>query len=46
MRAKFPTAAIAVLKPAGTWRGLDPGRARLTAFVTPRDLPMSSDRPG
>ena len=46
MRAKFPTAAIAVLQPAGTWRGLDPGRARLTAFVTPRDLPMSSDRPG
>jgi phosphohistidine phosphatase len=46
MRAKFPTAAIAVLRPAGTWRGLAPGRARLTAFVTPRDLPMSSDRRG
>jgi phosphohistidine phosphatase len=39
MRAKFPTAAIAVLQPAGTWRALAPGRARLTAFVTPRDLP-------
>ena len=38
MRAKFPTAAIAVLQPAGTWRTLAPGRARLTAFVTPRDL--------
>src|SRR5438067_4996136 len=45
MRAKFPTAAIAVLQPAGTWRTLAPGRARLTAFVTPRDLPASSDRP-
>jgi phosphohistidine phosphatase len=46
MRAKFPTAAIAVLQPAGTWRGLARGGARLTAFVTPRDLPMSSDQPG
>jgi phosphohistidine phosphatase len=46
MRAKFPTAAIAVLRPAGTWRGLAPGQARLAAFVTPRDLPMSSDRRG
>ena len=39
MRAKFPTAAIAVLQPAGTWRALGQGRARLTAFVTPRDIP-------
>ena len=46
MRAKFPTAAIAVLQPAGTWHGLAKSRARLTAFVTPRDLPMSSDRQG
>src|SRR5215831_11758340 len=37
MRSKFPTAAIAVLESAGTWPGLAPGRARLTAFVTPRD---------
>jgi phosphohistidine phosphatase len=37
MRAKFPTAAIAVLEFAGTWRGLTKGRAQLTAFVTPRD---------
>jgi phosphohistidine phosphatase len=46
MRAKFPTAAIAVLEPTGTWRGLAPGRARLADFVTPRDLPMSSERRG
>jgi phosphohistidine phosphatase len=46
MRAKFPTAAIAVLQAAGTWRAVAPGRARLTAFVTPRDLPMSSDGVG
>jgi phosphohistidine phosphatase len=38
MRSKFPTAAIAVLEFAGTWTRLAPGRARLTAFVTPRDL--------
>jgi phosphohistidine phosphatase len=38
MRSKFPTAAIAVLESAGTWAGLAPGRARLTAFVQPRDL--------
>ena len=38
MRSKFPTAAIAVLQFSGTWPGLAPGRARLTAFVTPRDL--------
>jgi phosphohistidine phosphatase len=38
MRAKFPTAAIAVLESAGAWRELTPQRARLAAFVTPRDL--------
>jgi phosphohistidine phosphatase SixA len=38
MRSKFPTAAIAVLELGGTWPGLAPGRAWLTAFVTPRDL--------
>ena len=38
MRSKFPTAAIAVLEFHGTWPGLAPGQARLTAFVTPRDL--------
>ena len=43
MRAKFPTAAIAVLGFAGTWRGLGQGKARLTAFVTPRD--PASQRP-
>jgi phosphohistidine phosphatase len=38
MRSKFPTGAIAVLQPSGTWRDLAPGQARLTAFVTPREL--------
>jgi phosphohistidine phosphatase SixA len=38
MRAKFPTAAVAVLRFAGTWHELARGQARLTAFVTPRDL--------
>jgi len=47
MRVKFPTAAIAVLQPAGTWHALANGRARLTAFVTPRDLPTpASPTPG
>ncbi|HEV2375586.1 MAG TPA: histidine phosphatase family protein [Streptosporangiaceae bacterium] len=38
MRQKFPTAAVAVLESAGTWHDLTGGQARLTAFVTPRDL--------
>ena len=41
MRAKFPTAAIAVLELTGTWRQLGPGTARLASFVIPRDV-----RPG
>ena len=45
MRAKFPTAAIAVLEPAGTWHDLAPEQAWLTAFVTPRDL-AGRRRPG
>jgi phosphohistidine phosphatase len=46
MQEKFPTAAIAVLESAGTWHDLAPGQVRLTAFVTPHDVPMSSERPG
>ena len=38
VRVKFPTAAIAVLEFTGTWQQLGPERARLTAFVVPRDL--------
>ncbi len=35
---KFPTAALATLELAGPWSALRPGGARLTAYVTPRDL--------
>ncbi len=38
MRAKFPTAAIAVFEFTGNWDRLGPGTARLTSFATPRDL--------
>lgn len=38
LRAKFPTAAVAVLVSAGDWSRLGPGRARLARFVTPREL--------
>jgi phosphohistidine phosphatase len=38
VRVKFPTAAVAVLEFSGTWPELGPGRARLSAFVVPRDL--------
>jgi len=38
LRAKFPTAAIAVLALSGPWSELAPGRARLASFVTPRSL--------
>ncbi|HUB41130.1 MAG TPA: histidine phosphatase family protein [Streptosporangiaceae bacterium] len=37
MRAKFPTAAIAVLELGGPWSELAPGRAQLASFVTPRE---------
>ncbi len=45
MRAKFPTAAIAVLEFTGNWNQLALGSARLTCFVTPRD-PTAPERPG
>jgi phosphohistidine phosphatase len=38
MKAKFPTAAIAVLEFTGRWDQLAPGAARLAGFVTPRDV--------
>ncbi len=38
MRAKFPTAAVAILEFTGNWDQLAPGSARLTRFVTPRGL--------
>lgn len=38
VRAKFPTAAIAVLAFAGGWPELGPGKARLAEFVVPDDL--------
>jgi phosphohistidine phosphatase len=44
MMTKFPTAATAVLMFTGTWPELSQGRAQLTDFVTPRDIP--SWRPG
>jgi phosphohistidine phosphatase len=42
MRAKFPTAAVAVLELTGPWDQLGPGEARLTDFVTPRDVAASA----
>ena len=44
MRAKFPTAAIAVLEFTGNWNQLAPASARLARFVTPRDL-SAPERP-
>jgi phosphohistidine phosphatase len=38
VRAKFPTAAIAILAFSGPWPGLAPGEARLEDFIRPRDL--------
>lgn len=38
MRTKFPTAAVAVLEFRQRWDQLAPGSARLTCFMTPRDL--------
>ena len=39
MRAKFPTAAVAVLELTGNWDQLGPGMAHLAAFVVPREAP-------
>jgi phosphohistidine phosphatase len=36
---KYPTCGIAVLDLDGTWGGLAPGVARLSAFVVPRGTP-------
>ncbi len=38
MRAKFPTAAVAVFEFTGNWGQLSRGTAQLTAFVTPRSV--------
>jgi phosphohistidine phosphatase len=38
VRAKFPTAAVAVLTFTGGWPELGPGQARLDTFVAPSDL--------
>ena len=37
VRAKYPTAAIAVLSFSGNWSELGPGRAHLRDFVSPSD---------
>jgi len=39
VRAKFPTAAIAVLGFTGAWPRLAPGQARLASFAVPADFP-------
>ena len=38
MRAKFPTAAVAVLELTGDWDQLGPGTAQLTSFAIPREV--------
>ena len=38
MLAKFPTGALATLRFAGGWAGLNRGAGALTAFVRPREL--------
>ena len=45
IRAKFPTAAIAVLEFGGNWDQLAAGSARLTSFVAPRDLATKPAKP-
>jgi phosphohistidine phosphatase len=37
-RAKFPTAAVAVLEFSGDWAGLTAGEARMIDFAVPRDM--------
>jgi len=45
VRAKYPTAGIAVLSFSGDWAELSPGQARLAEFVVPADFhPGREDR--
>lgn len=46
VRAKFPTAAIAVLAVTGTWPKLAYGQARLADFATPGDFRGGGDSKG
>lgn len=38
MREKYPTASATIMEFSGDWARLQPGAARLVAFVTPREL--------
>jgi phosphohistidine phosphatase len=38
LRERFPTGALATFELDRPWRGLAPGRARLTSFLVPREL--------
>jgi phosphohistidine phosphatase len=38
LRRKYPTGAVATLEFSGRWGDLQPGRAELTDFVTPKQL--------
>jgi phosphohistidine phosphatase len=40
---KFPTGALAEFAVRGTWESLDAGGGQLVRFLTPRDLPETSD---
>jgi phosphohistidine phosphatase len=44
VRAKYPTAAIAVLSFSGGWAELSPGQARLAAFAVPDDFNAGQGR--
>jgi len=41
----YPTGALAEFTIAASWRGLEPGGARLVRFLAPRDLP-AAEAPG
>lgn len=41
LRRKYPTGALATLDFSGRWGDLQPGRAELTDFVTPKQLAKS-----
>jgi phosphohistidine phosphatase len=43
MKSKYPTAGLASFEVDREWRDLAPARARLTAFVVPRDLEGKAD---
>ncbi len=43
LKEKFPTGALAEFAVGGTWASLDANGGQLVRYLTPRDLPETTD---